>query len=137
MSNKHQYYRGDVRIDEAEALDPRGHIKDGITARVSATMRDAPPPSLWAQADPRGSGSTGFGSSGQLGARPGQPCTRNGWQGTLKRAADGSLVCNIGRRDALPQFRDGGDPTSGNKPGWRIPAVNDRQTVRDAYQSRR
>ena len=78
---------------------------------------------------------TGAGSHGPLGARPGQPCTKNGWKGTLKRAADGSLYCDIGAHDAQPQFNDGSnDATSGNRPGWRVPVVNDRRAVRDAYQ---
>jgi hypothetical protein len=40
---KHQYYRGDTRISEADALDPRGHIKDGIMVKVPAMMRDSDP----------------------------------------------------------------------------------------------
>jgi hypothetical protein len=37
--------------------------------------------------------------------------------------------------DAKPQFTDGRttDPTALNRPGYRIPAVNDRRAVHDAY----
>jgi hypothetical protein len=40
-------------------------------------------------------------------------------------------------RDAKPQFTDGHsivDPAAGLKPGWRMPTVQDRTKVRDAYQ---
>jgi hypothetical protein len=43
MSNKNLYYRGDTRISEADARDYRGHIKDGITVKVPAMMRDSDP----------------------------------------------------------------------------------------------
>jgi hypothetical protein len=39
-------------------------------------------------------------------------------------------------RDAKPQFTDGHstDPLALQRPGWRIPVVNDRHAVHDAYQ---
>jgi hypothetical protein len=37
---KHQYYRDGVEITASEALDHRGLIRDGVTARVRVTMRD-------------------------------------------------------------------------------------------------
>ena len=40
-------------------------------------------------------------------------------------------------REAKPQFTDGHsivDPAAGLKPGWRMPVVQDRSNVRDAYR---
>jgi hypothetical protein len=49
------------------------------------------------------------GRSGELrGSVEGDPCTKNGWQGTLVRGADGELVCQIPSRadaDFLDQRR--------------------------------
>jgi hypothetical protein len=54
------------------------------------------------------------------------------------RNVKGDLVCvPLKSQDAKPQFTDGSnlvDPAAGLKPGWRMPTVQDRTNVRDAYQ---
>lgn len=50
----------------------------------------------------RGDPVTGFGEQGMHGSREGDPCTRNGWPGTLRRGPHGSLFCDINRQDAAP-----------------------------------
>jgi hypothetical protein len=42
---------------------------------------------------------TGFGEQGMRGAKEGDPCTENGFSGTLRRDADGQLHCDITRSD--------------------------------------
>jgi hypothetical protein len=98
-------------------------LKDGERLRVSMTMRDA----LWP---------TGAGEHAPRGAAVGDLCTLNGWPGTLRCGADGELFCDIGRKDAVPAFTDGHttDQLALQRPGWRIPVVQDRRAVHDAYQ---
>ena len=62
--------------------------------------RDAEVSNAW-QAPPTGEGSHEF-----VGEREGDPCTRNGWPGVLRRNGDGELYCEIGRRDAATPNKD-------------------------------
>jgi hypothetical protein len=117
MKSRAKYFDANSNeIDAAHALDQHGVLKDRCTMRVPTTMRDAATGSVRGEAE-------------------GDLCTRNGWPGTLRRGADGELFCDIGRKDAKPQFTDGRttDPTAMNRPGFRVPVVNDRRAVHDAY----
>ncbi len=98
-------------------------LKDGQRMRVPMMMRDATP-------------ATGVGSHGPKGQQPGDLCTIDGWPGKL-RNVKGQLVCVADRTADSAQFTDGSnivDPAAGLKPGWRMPVVQDRRAVRDAYQ---
>lgn len=54
---RHQYYRGDTRISETEALDPStGHLKDGVAVRVRSIMRDSDGRVLFTDGTPDGGG---------------------------------------------------------------------------------
>ena len=48
-----------------------------------------------------------------------------------------SMRDSVSLRDAKPQFTDGRttDPTALNRPGYRIPVVQDRRAVHDAYEA--
>lgn len=83
MTKQHRYYRGELEITAAEALDSHGIMRDGVAIRVGMRARDHKL-TPWADA----------------------------------------------------KFDDGGDPTSGNRPGWRIPLHDDkrRAVVADAYR---
>jgi hypothetical protein len=99
---------------------PSRILKDGGRVRISLQMRDAV---------------VGTGSSGPRGQQPGDICTINGSEGRL-RTVQGDLVCvPLKSTDAKPQFTDGRstDPTALNRPGFRVPVVNDRRAVHDAY----
>jgi hypothetical protein len=116
----------DENFETVTGLDgkPVRILKDKGRVRISMAMRDAVV------------GINGVGSHGARGEVEGDLCTRNGWPGILARGADGELFCDIGRKDALPQFTDGYnfvDPAAGMKPGWRMPVVQDRRAVHDAY----
>jgi hypothetical protein len=103
-------------------------LKDGRRMRISLAMRDA------ALGGYPG-GRRGSLSSAPRGSREGDPCTENGWPGTLRRSSDGQLYCETGHRNDA--FTDGrtNDPLTGCRPGFRIPATADRQPLRDAYAS--
>lgn len=96
-------------------------LKDGERLRVSMTMRDA---------------LRGTGSRGPRGQAPGDICTVNGSEGRL-RNVKGDLVCvPLKSQDAKPQFTDGRttDALALHRPGYRIPVVQDRRAVHDAYR---
>jgi hypothetical protein len=117
MKSRAKYFdnRG-TEVSDDEAFDSHGTLRNGFSMRVPLTMRDAATGSVCGEVE-------------------GDLCTRNGWPGTLRRGADGELFCDIGRKDAKPQFTDGRttDPTALNRPGFRVPVVNDRRAVHDAY----
>jgi hypothetical protein len=65
----------------------------------------------------------------------GDLCTIDGSEGRL-RNVKGDLVCVPLRwQDAKPLITDGRttDPTALNRPGFRVPVVQDRRAVHDAY----
>jgi hypothetical protein len=68
MSNRHKYFRNDVEIPAADALDQRGLLRDGCTCRVPTTVRDHDP-HLWADAEHRRPVFDAFGDP--AGYRPG------------------------------------------------------------------
>ncbi|SRR5579883_1660108 len=83
-------------------------------------------------------GVTGAGSRGPRGQQVGDKCTRNGFNGVLRRGPDG-LFCDIGRKDALTDGRST-DPLAMNRPGYRMFATDaGRKACYDAratYQRR-
>lgn len=129
----HRYFdAGGREIDEQDALDRNGVLRDGRTLRVPTMMRDADP---WRETDPRGRSfeATGFGSKGERGQSAGDMCTINGRDGRL-RMVNGNLTC-VPLRSQDARITDGRtmDPLALQRPGFRIPVVNALRAVRDAY----
>jgi hypothetical protein len=113
----------DDNFETVTGLDgkPMRILKDGGRIRISMRMRDAV---------------VGTGSHGPRGQVVGDVCTINGSEGRL-RNVKGDLVCvPLKSQDAKPQFTDGHttDSLALQRPGWRIPAVNDRRAVTDTYR---
>jgi hypothetical protein len=105
----------------SDAFDENGMLKDGRSVRIPMRMRDA---------------LAGTGSHGPRGEQPGDLCTIDGREGTL-RMVNGELQCvPLKSQDAKPQFTDGHttDQLALHRPGFRIPIVNDRRAVTDAYR---
>jgi hypothetical protein len=101
---------------------PTRVLKDKGRVRISMSMRDAV---------------VGTGSHGPRGEADGDLCTIDGREGRL-RNVNGELQCvPLKSQDAKPQFTDGRttDPTALNRPGYRIPIVQDRRAVHDAYEA--
>ena len=100
------------------ALDRHGALRNGFSMRVPTTMRDA---------------DHGAGSHGPRGEVEGDICmTNDRREGRL----NADLVCMpLKSRDAKLLITDGRttDPLALQRPGFRIPVVNDRRAVRDAY----
>jgi hypothetical protein len=117
--------RDDDNFTTVTGLDgkPVQILRDRGRVRVSMQMRDA------AMAK-SGTGSVRGEVAGDL-------CTINGSEGRL-RMVNGALQCvPLKSQDARPQFTDGRttDPTALNRPGFRVPVVNDRRAVHDAYDA--
>jgi hypothetical protein len=129
-------YSDDANFETVTGRDgrPVRVLKDKGRIRVSMQMRDA--------SMSRNSGlleslerMTGQGERGQRGQVEGDLCTINGSEGRL-RNVNGELRCvPLRSNDAKPQFTDGRttDPFALQRPGFRIPVVNDRRAVHDAY----
>lgn len=112
----------DESFETVTGLDgkPTRVLKDKGRVRISMTMRDAV---------------VGTGSHGPRGEAVGDLCTINGTEGRLRKV-NGDMVCvPLRSSDAKAQFTDGRttDPTALNRPGFRVPVVNDRRAVNDAY----
>jgi hypothetical protein len=128
MKNRAKYFdKHGSEIDITDACDRHGVLRNGFAMRVSTTMRD----SMRAR-----DALVGTGSHGPRGQQPGDICTIDGSAGHLRKV-NGELVCvPLKSSDAKPAFTDGHnivDPAAGLKPGWRMPTVQDRRAVRDAY----
>jgi hypothetical protein len=129
------------RIRDDDAFDADDVLRDGFSCRVAMTARDR----RRRDAEPKHGANrvsmtnldverppTGQGERGQRGAKSGDLCMIDGNPGRL----DADLVCVPDRKAAdSAQFTDGrtDDPTALNRPGFRVPVVNDRRAVHDAY----
>jgi hypothetical protein len=93
-------------------FDEHGVLRDGHAMRVPTMMRDA----------------------GPRGAASGDLCTIDGREGRL-RNIKGELVCVPLRKSDAARITDGrtSDPLALHRPGYRVPVVNDRRAVNDAY----
>ena len=163
MTKAKYFNRDGEEINERDAVDRYGALKDGIVLHVPLQMRDglssmqlavrdataardaraqayaaydADVQEAWRNTDPRRSfESTGFGESGQRGAVEGDSCTLDGVEGRL-RIVGGRLHCVPLRSssDSRPRFTDGTPDGGGKRPGWRIRIGDNRQAVRDALR---
>jgi hypothetical protein len=118
-----RFNRDDDNFEMITGLDgkPTKVLRDRGRVRISMTMRDA------------AMAKSGTGSV--RGEVAGDICTIDGSEGRL-RNVNGALQCvPLKSQDARPQFTDGRttDPTALNRPGFRVPVVNDRRAVHDAY----
>jgi hypothetical protein len=124
--SKHSYFYQGREISEDAALDRRGLLRDGVTARVRVTQRDNNP---WA--DPHSYESTGQGEHGQRSQQAGDLCTLNGFPGRLKKV-NGELCCVPDTKDAVGFTDHSGDPWSASRPGFRLRIGDTRKAQRDA-----
>jgi hypothetical protein len=94
-----------------DAFDENGMLRDGKSFRVPMRVRDA---------------LAGTGSRGPRGEVVGDQCDINGVEGRVPLKSS----------DALPQFTDGHttDQLAMHRPGFRVPTVQDRRAVTDAYR---
>jgi hypothetical protein len=130
-----------LSVRDAAARDARAQayqrydLEMGQMYKHGGSIRDAPTPSLWAQADPCGGSfeATGFGSRGSRGDQPGDLCTINGRPGRLKQVG-GELRCVPDSRDSVGFTDHSGDPLSASRPGFRVRrGHDDRRLVQDAH----
>jgi hypothetical protein len=118
--NRTKQHRHDDAFESVTGRDgkPVLVLKDTGRLRVSMQARDA--------------AMAGTGSHGPRGQQPGDSCTLDGRSGRL-RMVNGSLQCvPVKSQDA---FTDGCRPldVAGMRPGYRMPTVEDRSHVHDAY----
>ncbi|HZR88425.1 MAG TPA: hypothetical protein VFB02_16580 [Bradyrhizobium sp.] len=120
-------------IDETEAFDHRGVMRDQCAMRVPMWLSDAS--RSGDAADPR----TQYGAY-PASSKAGSPCTKDGRPGILRRGRDGILFCDVGRAaDSKPQVNDGTtNPLGLHKPGYRYSSdvsTSDarRQVIDESY----
>lgn len=131
--SRHSYFYQGREISEQAALDHHGLLRDGVSVRVSAMMRDSDAAARDARTEAYRQYDREMGQMYKLhGSLRDTPTP---WAEAPSGAGSNGPL-GVGKRDSAAKFHDGTPDGGANRPGWRIPLNDDkrRAVVQDAYQ---